>query len=163
MGRRKKKNGLKIWFPIVCIVIVGITFYMIHDMETKIENGDVVNTVNQKENEIIEENIVSENDTENETVTNEIENEVSNETISNTSVKNETKKPVAEARPAVTDKKQKAIELVKGQWGEDNSVNYTFEYINESGEYVVAVRDGASATVKNYFRVNLETESVELD
>ena len=63
----------------------------------------------------------------------------------------------------MTDEKQKAIELVKEKWGKDDTVNYVFDYVNENGEYVIAVKDRASATVKYYFRVNLETESVELD
>lgn len=165
MRRTKKKNSVKIWLPIICIIVVGITFYMIHDMQTKIEKGNSQNIVNNEENEASEENIVTENNIENEVITNnvETENQVSTENVSNTSSKNEVETPVAEAKPAITNKKQKAIELVQEQWGKDSSVNFTFEYVNENGEYVVAVRDGTSATVKNYFRVNLETENVELD
>ena len=109
------------------------------------------------ENETIE-NTMQQNMVENQTTNTQQEfdlpNTVVNETIS------ESSKP---AIPGVTDEKQKAIELVKKQWGQDDTVNYVFDYVNENGEYVIAVKDKVSATVKNYFRVNLTTQTVELD
>ena len=176
-GRREKreKSKFSIWIPIICIIVVGIIFYMLND--NKIKDGQEQNTVNQEEsnniisnNEIIEENIVNEdientltveNEVENvvnNTVTNIVENEVKN-TIKNTTTSTNTGK----YQPGVTDKKQKAIELVKENWGSDSSVNFAFEYINENGEYVISVKDKSSATVRNYFRVDLQTETVELD
>lgn len=172
-SKRQKTNkiGLKIWLPIICLIVVAVTFFMIHDMENKIEEKSMQNTEDEPEN-IVEdesENVIEENTVENE-VTNEsvidntTGNVVSNKVSSNTSQNVQTtSEPSAEAKPAVTDQKQKAIELVKKMWGQDDTVSYSFEYINENGEYVVAVKDKASATVKNYFRVNLETEEVELD
>lgn len=165
--KRSKPNKIKIWLPIVCIVVVGITFYMIHDMQNKIEEMDIQNTTAPEENvqnevsvneNIIEENIVEENTTQN-TVANEVENETSNNVVKNTTQSQSS----APTQLAVTDQKQKAIELVKKEWGEDDSVNYSFEYINENGEYVISVKDRATATIKYYFKVNLETETVELD
>lgn len=172
-ARRGKKGGLKlsVLVPIICVIVVAITFYLIRDMEEKIENNEVQNTVGGQENIVEDENVaqentlqenqVEENVTQNE-VSNEVENKVSN-TTKNTAASNSTVQNSAPAQPAVTDKKQRAIELVKKEWGTDDSVSYVFEYINENGEYVIAVKDKASATVKYYFRVDLDTETVELD
>ncbi len=166
-ARREKKSkvNLKVWIPIICIIVIGVTFYMLHDIQNKIEKNGTQNTIdvpqNQTENVINEENnteqnIVPENQTENETTNTEENTNVSNSA-------NTTNPASAPAKPAVTDQKQKAIELVKKKWGKDDTVDYVFDYINENGEYVVAVKDRATATVKYYFRVNLETGAVELD
>lgn len=168
-GRRgRKKSGMKlsVWALIICVIVISVSFYLINDMQDKIDNGEVQNVVNNSgntvENDVSEpENVLNENQVPENVVENEISNEIENKienTIKNTVIQNS-----GPAKPAVTDKKQKAIELVKKEWGEDASVNYVFEYINEKGEYVIAVKDRASATVKYYFRVDLETESVELD
>lgn len=162
---KKSKVNLKVWIPIICIIVIGVTFYMLHDIQNKIEKNGTQNTIdvpqNQTENVINEENnteqnIVPENQTENETT-----NTAENTNVSNPA--NTTNPASAPAKPAVTDQKQKAIELVKKKWGKDDTVDYVFDYINENGEYVVAVKDRATATVKYYFRVNLETGAVELD
>ncbi len=61
-----------------------------------------------------------------------------------------------------TDKKQEAINLVKQKWGEDDSVTFRCESINQNGEYVVAVISKKSAKVKNYFKVNLDKKEVTI-
>ena len=168
-ARREKKNHLKIWVPIVCVVVVAITFFMIHDIQKKIDKMEPQNTLgtldNTSQNEVTDvENEVSENLVEENVVENENSNSTENATSSKNQVINQTinesSKPT---QPGVTDQKQKAIELVKKEWGEDDTVNYVFDYVNENGEYVIAVKDRNTATVKYYFRVNLETKTVELD
>lgn len=169
-AKREKSSKLKIWVPIICVIVVGITFYMIHDIQTKIEKMEPQNQI--EEEEIVQDQATDEekNNMVENTVESQmnfvVENIISN-TTENKTPKNETKPNKTQsstpANPGVTDQKQKAIELVKKEWGQDETVNYVFDYVNENGEYVIAVKDRASATVKNYFRVNLETETVELD
>ena len=178
---RAKKNRMKVWIPLLVVVfaVVVITFFMLHDLKGKVNKID--NAENTKQNE----NVVEDDDNEiveNDTISNEVVNEVVEDnqtnttnnttntakTNSSTSVNstNETTSVASSSgtsTPAVTDKKQKAIELVKKEWGEDNTVNFSFEYINENGEYIVAVRRNSSATTEFYYRVDLDTETVELD
>lgn len=176
MGRSRravKNNKIKMWIPILIIVlfVVGITFYMIKDIRSKIDTGELVDTdkeiekIDEQQNIISKENIIDEESVSNEVESNTvIENTVSNTVSNTTSTSNITKNnSTVVSKPATTDDKQKAIELVKKEWGNDDSVSYSFDYINENGEYVVAVKDKASATVKYYFRVDLKTETVELD
>ena len=175
MGRSKRaKKGSNWWaivLVIVCVLVVGGTFYMLHDIKGKVKK---VNNISSNIVENTVENVIEENQTDIQNITNEtntVENTTTNEiknTIDtkNNQVQNTTKeKKVSNspAIPAVTDDKQKAIELVKKEWGEDDTVSFSFDYINEKGEYVVAVKDKASATVKNYFKVNLQNGTVELD
>lgn len=171
-AKREKKNkmNLKVWIPIICMIVVGVTFYMIYDIQNKIEKvDDNSNTKNQEQQgeNIDNANNISEDFVEENNVSNEISNtadlendNTSNQMNTSTSQSNQSSAP---AIPAVTDQKQKAIELVKKEWGKDDTVDYLFDHVNENGEYVVAVKDRATATVKYYFRVNLETGAVELD
>lgn len=162
---------IKIWLPILCIVVVAVTFYMLHDAQNRVNQLEENQVGNEPQNTLQNEDIVNENSVENASVENEVTNQVQNNTVTNTANMmnstntTNTNKPIsnAPAIPAETDQKQKAIELVKKEWGADNSVDFLFEYINENGEYVVSVKDKATATVKYYFRVNLETKTVELD
>ena len=62
-----------------------------------------------------------------------------------------------------TDKKQEAINLVKQKWGEDNSVTFRCDTVTNSGEYIIVAVSKNSASVKNYFRVNLEEQTVIVD
>lgn len=174
MGRRerskKSKFKIKIWLPILCVVVVGATFYMIYDIQNKVDRLTEYEVSNETQNSISSENATNENEIENSVVQNEVANETTNAVINVTN----TSRPVTNTNannnknntsfnPGVTDQKQRAIELVKKEWGKDNSVDFLFDYVNENDEYVVAVKDKATATVKYYFRVNLETGTVELD
>ncbi len=161
---------VKIWLPILCIVVVAVTFYMLHDRQNKANQLEENEVRNETQNTLQNEDIVNENSVENASVENQVTNQIQNTTtntvdITNSTNTTNTNKPIsnAPAIPAETDQKQKAIELVKKEWGADNSVDFLFEYINENGEYVVSVKDKATATVKYYFRVNLATKAVELD
>ena len=168
----KKQFKTSILVIIIVIIVVCITFYMIHDIQGKIENGNVENVSNIQKAE----NVIEEDDTENIVEQNIIEkNWVENEVVENTSatqsssdkneetVVNKTINESTNVTPGVTDEKQKAIELVKKEWGEDDTVNFVFDYVNENGEYVISVKDKTTATVRNYFRVDLSTQTVELD
>ena len=62
-----------------------------------------------------------------------------------------------------TDKKQDAIALVKEKWGEDPTVTFRCDSVSNNGEYIIAVVSKESASVKNYFKVNLATKTVEID
>lgn len=167
-AKQGKISKLKIGLLIICIVVVGVTFYMIQDIQTKIQKEGPQNTLKTEDKLENEENKIAENETiENTMQQNMVENQTTNtqqeSDLPNTVVNETISESSKPAIPGVTDEKQKAIELVKKQWGQDDTVNYVFDYVNENGEYVIAVKDKVSATVKNYFRVNLTTQTVELD
>ena len=157
---------VKIILSIICVIIlfVGVVFatFKLTSKDSKVENEPQEN----KE----EENIVDEN------ITNESENVVDeNNTTENTAVVPENKvssKP-ADVVPSsavyensdvgTTDKKEQAINLVKAQWGEDNTVTFRCDSVTSSGEYIIAVVSSETASVKNYFIVNLEKKTVMVD
>ncbi len=161
-----KKNYKKIIFPIICVLVVIITFMLLFDMQkkaSKIANAKDANEVNM-------ENVVD-NTVEN---TNTVDNTVDEENTAIIEEENTTKIPANATAPqsAVTsgdddklaeNKQKQALELVKQKWGTDSKVYFTNESVKSNGEYIVAVRDKSSTEVKNYFKVNIETGSVEVD
>lgn len=171
-ARREKEQEInwKVLIPIICVIVVIIVFFVVRNVQNKGKGNEIENTANSEdelqniENELTdEENFVEENTIEGSDENGEnntTENNVANEEPEPDVTINESSAP---ARPGITDQKQKAIELVKKEWGQDDTVNFAFDYVNENGEYVIAVKDNTTTAVKNYFRVNLEKGTVELD
>lgn len=152
-------NKIKICIAIVAIVLVVIICVV------AFKGKDNVNEVNSN----TVENIVN-------TV---VKNEINNEVVEN-KVENATKAPVIEDKKletedfstsvyetnsdvGTTDKKQEAINLVKNQWGEDDTVTFSCDSITSDGIYIIAVTSKERAVVLNYFRVDLVAKTVTID
>lgn len=149
----------KIFIVIVLITIVIIVLFSVFRKkdEPDISNENLIE--NNIENEI-EKNEIDTN-TFNE---NEVKNEIE-ETIIENITEVEPQGTVYESNSdlGTTDKKQQAIDLVKQTWGEDDTVTFRCDSVNSKGEYVIAVVSKETASVKNYFKVNLKTKTVEID
>lgn len=165
-----KKNYKKFIFPAICVLVVVLTFVLLFDMKNKASK--IADSRNA--NEVNSENVVDNTNTNTNTVENIVdENSVQNETVENTNTNtNTTNEEVKTPQTAVTsgdddklaeNKQKQAIELVKQKWGTDSKVYFTNESVNSKGEYIVAARDKSSTEVKNYFKVNIETGTVEVD
>ena len=154
----------KMIIAILCIVIVIIIVVVIFGKnESKNINSNNVN-LNKVANNVTENNENNENN-ENE---NEIENVLTNnveENIIENITKIEPQGIIYEtgANHGTTDKKQQAINLVKEKWGEDNTVIFRCDSVTSEGEYIIAVVSTQTASVKNYFRVNLAHETVTIE
>ena len=149
------RKYIKYIFPILCVLIVGITFYMLFDIQNKVEEKYY-----QFDNVVVNNNV----DEDGFLI---IDDDTSN-TVEDTNTVEETntveKEEIAEKDDAYAKTKlDQAINLVKKAWGEDNSVYFTNEGVSSDGIYTVAARDKVSTAVKNYFKVNLETKKVEVD
>lgn len=141
-----------------------INYYLLYSFFEKNNDENVLNNTSYVENvvdqnEIESENIVEENET--------VENTISTEenTEPNNSVSKVPSSSVYESNTdlGTTDKKQEAINLVKEKWGEDDTVNFRCDSVTTDGEYIIAVVSLQTASVKSYFRVNLENKTVEID
>lgn len=163
------KKYMKYIILSVCAIMIGVicavSFY----------NKDSAENVNAEEenivdNSVVEENIVEENTIAENTIIEENtvveQNVVSNELVENKVSEENTKKieTVYEQDNDVgsTDKKQEAINLVKQKWGQDDTVTFRCDSVTSSGEYIVAVVDKNGSGVKNYFKVNLEKNEVQI-
>lgn len=154
-------RNTKIVIAVVLIVIVVVVLCC--TLGGKKEDTNITNETSV--NSIAEENIVEENEVDTNTIENEVENEVDEEPIIENVTELEPQGSVYETNSDIgtTDKKQQAINLVKEKWGEDETVTFRCDSVNSKGEYVIAVVSKETAIVKNYFKVNLNTKSVEID
>ena len=187
------KKSIKIGFPIACVVIVGGTLIALGNLQNKVDDisnkkneNKVENSVNQvyenkinnseynyssdyekdynyiekDENNIVEDkkdNTTTDNifkNTANTTIKNTTTNTSNNKTNTNTTEETEEKNDISD--------KDKAIAMVKAEWGSDSSVYFTSEGVS-NGNYIVAVRDKSNTSVKMFYKVNLENNTVEID
>jgi uncharacterized membrane protein YfhO len=153
------KNAKIIIAVVLVVLVIVICCFTFGKNKDKENDLDSENTVT---NEVVE---IAEN------VTNETE---SNSVVENEVVEEEIIENVTEVKPqgtvyesnsnaGTTDKKQDAIALVKEKWGEDPTVTFRCDSVSNNGEYIIAVVSKESASVKNYFKVNLATKTVEID
>lgn len=154
------KNA-KIVIAVVLVILVVIICCFTFG-KNKEKQDDNVSAENVLTNEVVEnedENIVNEIDS------NSVENEVVEEEIIEnvTEVKPQGTVYESNSNAGTTDKKQDAIALVKEKWGEDSTVTFRCDSVSNNGEYIIAVVSKETATVKNYFKVNLATKTVEVD
>ena len=159
---------------LICVLLIVLVFFYI-----KSENDSIINSVQNIEKNIVEENVVEESNilsenivsnenttntanitSENNQNTNAIQNVVVQDNIISSPEKNiyESEKDVGS-----TNRKQEAINLVKEYWGADDTVTFSCDSVTSKGEYIIAVTSKTTASVSGYFRVNLETKSVEVD
>lgn len=153
-------NKVKICIAIIAVILVIVICAVVFN---KSENTNDVNS----------------NTVENVTNT-EVENEIENTTIENATVENTVTEQVVEneqletkdfsnsvyessSDAGTTNKKEEAINLVKKQWGEDNTVTFTCDSITSDGIYIIAVTSKERAVVLNYFRVDLANQTVTVD
>ena len=157
------KRIIKIGFPIVCVAVIGGTFYLLNKTLDKVnaskqerENNSNVNEQNSPsyidENAIIQ-NVLDKNSVNNVSNTNNISNTVTSTILVEEEEAIETKK---------IEDKEKAIELVKENADErTRKVYYTNEGL-DGDRYIVAVRYEDTTEVAIYYSVDVESESIEI-
>ena len=151
------KNSLII---IGIVVLLFIIIWFGYEM-AKTEPVDA-NTVNENladENTGLD-NIINElfdNVTTNEQIENEIEENVLEESKEENEVEN---KEAASAGESVTSKEEKAIALVKKEWGGEDGVYFSNESIDSQGRYIVSVRNKRTTNSLAFFIVDVDKELV---
>lgn len=105
-----------------------------------------------------------------ENVENEIANEANNEIIENETVNNVPDEEKDEDEDINTNKetqametnKDKAIRIVKNDWGEDDTIYYSYDGFDSNEDYIICVRDKATTKALCWYHVNVETETFEI-
>ena len=107
------------------------------------------------------------------TVTNNIYNEIKQE--NNVKEENNTLKPEnvveeenkQEEKPQELESNQKPEEkaknIVKENWGEDDFVYYSYDGINSEGKYIICVRDKATTKALYWYYVDIETGTFDIE
>ena len=161
MKKQKKQNLLTaiiILLVIALAMLVGSIVYEEMINMNKQTQNTWNPTINQdEENNSNKENEILENETQGE---NENLNEVEEEKIDTTDKEQEyVGKEESNSQEETTENKDnKAIQLVKKEWGEDKTVTFSIEKKNGT-KYRVAVRDN-STTVLAWYEVDTETWEV---
>lgn len=129
---------------IMVIAVVGVAIFLsvkiLNKPETPTNNKNVVSSNNQ-----IAYNEISYNTIENTIISaNIIENQIQITT---------------NIGPDTANAKEKAIKLVKDDWGEDTSVYFYVDEVNENGKYIVSVRDNATTSVVVWYEVDVKNNT----
>lgn len=132
------KKVIKIGFPILCVAVIGGTFFLLNKTTSKINR----NRLSEDDEEIIVANNVIE---ENGNLEEVQENILSPEEVKEQEVKN----------------KAKAIEIVKKLAPPTENTYYTNEGMVGS-EYLVAIRDNETKDAQIYYTVNIGSEKIEI-
>ena len=148
-----KKNTKLIMFILV-VVIVGLALFFIFQANQKVSEN-----MGNRENMNIQTNTTIENNNTNQTV----ENVENTENTSNTlegniqegSESSEETDSMEESN--TTDPKAKAIEIVKKDWGEDDSVYFSYDGVNSDGKHIVGVRNKSDTTIRYWYDVDINT------
>jgi beta-glucosidase-like glycosyl hydrolase len=148
------KKVVKIGFPIVCVIVVGGTFYLLNRASNKVDEAseNALNTLN-KVTQITNESVSN--------ASNEL-TELSTEDDEVYSYTVETEEEIQNKEKIAKENEEKAISLVKEKDGKRNEeVYYTNESSSDEG-YVIAVRRKSTTEAIIYYIVNIEKETVEV-
>ena len=151
----------KVIISILVIIIIMVGFFLVYTLLNK-------NTYNASSNQVITNNI--ENSTKNELNNNDDENIIKNEvnTINNivdnkvdnnNKIENNTENKIDDENSEVQEKtdEEKAIEIVKKDYGTNANVSFKIEQINPNGTYVIRVMDSETSLVLQWYTVDPKT------
>lgn len=156
---------------IIALIIVGAI------VGIKIKNfKDTQNEMNEKENKpqissnkvesentISNENNVTSEENKNETTENEVKQEIKGEeeTKSSETVKNETENTVTNTNSEEENGDEAAINLVKNEWGvDDTTVYYTIDVKSSDTTYTISVRSKTTTEQLAEYDVDLKDKTV---
>lgn len=130
--------------------------------ETTLANTNLLSNQNSVENEIKEENIIEENTAQNEnTTTNEVvQNQTQNQNQNQIQTQVQGQEESTEEAPEENND-DKALRLVKEEWGEDDTVYYTID--NQSNNtYNISVRSKSTTATLAEYEVDISKGTAEI-
>lgn len=149
---------------VICSIIALVTVLLVIGIKIKkfketdyaseeniINISNKVETQNSSKNEAKEENVIKENEKNTENIT--------EENVSQTQVQGEEETKTEEKQENNEDGKDKALRLVKKEWGEDDTVYYTID--NQSNNiYNISVRSKSTTATLAEYEVDVNEETV---
>ena len=132
----------KLFFGIIIVILIIAGVYTANKISKKgqtVKTGTniIKNTVKKTDEENVIENNVEINETENSTV----ENNVS-----------KTENPEEQAK-----------KIVINNWGEDDSVYYSYDGLDSQGRYIICVRDKATTKALFWYYVDIESGTFDIE
>ncbi|MBQ9297878.1 MAG: hypothetical protein IJ223_02400 [Clostridia bacterium] len=153
----KKYIKIIIGIIIVILVVVGLFFLKNEDVKETVNNSivqskevkDAFNTIKKEANNII-------NNTVDNTISEEVKNEAENQ--------NDEVPAISNPENVTTNEQnndEKAINMVKQDWGEDNNVTFKIDEKNENGKYVIGVVDKNTTRVLVWYEVDIRNNTLQ--
>ena len=148
MSKTITRSILVIAIAIVSFAIIWVMYDMVKkepvnanivDKDLPDENTGLDNVINE-----LFENVVEENE-----IVNDVENKANEDD----------KEDVETSSETVTSKEKRAVELVKEFWGEDDSVYFSYQSIDNQGRYIVSVNRKDSSVIA-WYMVDVDSEIV---
>lgn len=94
-------------------------------------------------------------------MTNKIEEE--KETTNSSKEENKDEKEIENKEEAKEESnEEKAKKIVQNNWGEDDTVYYSYDGIDSNGNYIICVREKATTKALYWYYVDVETGSFEI-
>ena len=117
-----------------------------------IKDEKAVETSKEYKNETTQ-NVVNENKVEN-TLQNEIQNRIEESTTED--------EDIHEKKDDETTKnnREKAIEIAKKDWGQDNTVYFSFDSVDENGYYKICVRNVTTTRAIFWYTIDVKEEKI---
>ncbi len=138
---KKSTIGIIILLMIIAIAI----FVFTGNKQEKNTNETNATPVNEEEN-------VLQNEQTNEIISNEIENQIENQMANEIVVENEVSSEIFEESPKT--EKEKALDIVKKDWGEGANIEFSVDGIDGNGSYIVTVRNSQTTEALAFYTVN---------
>lgn len=155
----EKNTKIIIAVLVIALIILGIVISVNKNKAVQTDNKNTINQSNEVQNVVNwiknEVNDVQ-NNIENTIPENNVENIIDNaQDNSNNSIQEN------ETSNKEEDNNQKAIDMVKSDWGEDESVNFKIDEQSEDGKYVISVVDKNTTKVLVWYDVDIKNNTIQ--
>ncbi len=159
------KNIKTIILIVVVIIVIGVIAIFGSNILNKNENvNETQNSINETNQNMKIEVNETENNVVNETQNNTTENEVENKQVENNIENNNTttQNVVTNETTEVlqndgASNEEKAINIVKSDWGTTENVYFVTMGIDASGKYIVTVNDSSTTATLAWYLVDVVT------
>lgn len=147
-----RETKIVIILVIILAVVCGVIFFNKQENKSQVTNSNTVlnetaqNVTEEILNKVENTNTFEENNDKKEDNTNTIENNSSNTNSSEKTSENDS---------------DRAIEMVKNEWGNDDNVTFKIDEQTEDGKYVVCVMETSTTRVIMWYNVDVKNNTIE--
>lgn len=145
---------------IIIVVIIVVFIGIFTAVKISKDEGNAQTVYSNKTEEVKNTENEIANEVNNET-NNNIENEAVNNVIDEEKNENEETDTNKETQNAESNE-AKAKRIAKNDWGEDDTIYYSYDGTDSNGDYIICVRDKSTTKALCWYHVNVEAETFEV-
>lgn len=157
----EKSTKIIVGILIIALIIMGIVLWTSKEEIKETDKQNSINQINitQSENNLVQN---KEEDTENKIeniVSEDKQDEILNETTEVEDLTNTSQ--TVDNQKKEENNNEKAINMVKNDWGADDSVSFKIDEQTEDGKYVVSVVDKNTTKVIMWYDVDINNNTIQ--